>query len=376
MLARGRGGVNGRHQPQSEKASGRFGDYLDALGGEELKQWVAEGYLIAGYSLRFGGNTFLMNRYPDGRSRIDWRSGAETGGTWTSEAVSVENDTLCSSWNNGPKRCGYVYRVDATTFYSVNANGNPTAIWYKLQPYEEFKKLAVAPEFTTALLSLDERLEKLKDYMRIARPVGDGPFPVVVQAPGCSGFVRGRGMYNPAQEKLVEMGYVVVRADYFKARGESVCDGGAVSADEAAADIKLVVEHVRTLPYADPADVTIMGWSFGGSATLQALASGADIGVRRFVAFYPGCNSTRSWKASVPGVILSGDADTITPVSACLSLFDGSETVSVKVYPSAYHAFDNIFLPPKRESRHGGLSGHNPEATEAAWAEIEKFLAQ
>jgi dienelactone hydrolase len=42
-------------------------------------------------------------------------------------------------------------------------------------------------------------------------------------------------------------------------------------------------------------------------------------------------------------------------------------------YPGAYHAFDNPALDPPREYRFGTL-GYNKPASEAAWAELAKFL--
>ena len=343
--------------------------------GEELQQWLAEGYVIAGYSITFAGNRYLAEIYPDGTASLNWRSSPNRADDWHAKGYNVKEEQLCRSWQGRPESCSDIYQIGESTYFALNAAGKAGSVFVKLPPFEEMKKLAVAPATTVKQVSPEERLANLVDHMRISSPDGDGPFPAVVQAPGCSGFVRGRGMYNPAKQYLLGMGYVVVRADYFKARGKSVCDGGAVTTDEAAADLKLVVEHVKSLPYVDKDRVVAMGWSFGGGAVLLAESQG-DLAVNRIVAFYPTCHQVKQWQSETPTLVQTGEADTIAPPLDCERLFSGSPSATFKTYPDAYHAFDNALLPAKRESRHGGLSGHNPEATKAAWAEIENFLAK
>jgi dienelactone hydrolase len=74
--------------------------------------------------------------------------------------------------------------------------------------------------------------------------------------------------------------------------------------------------------------------------------------------------------------MLLGGADEMTPARLCqdvVTRLPVPAAVKVVVYPGALHGFDVPDLPAKM--RYGFASiGHHPEATAAAWTEIDRFL--
>jgi len=118
---------------------------------------------------------------------------------------------------------------------------------------------------------------KSKDgaYVAVAlrKPRGEGPFPAIVMFHGAPG---GRGMEQlagwsrgdtggPAWERFLQEGFVVAVADYrggdWNAMNVPSTGASATAVDDGLA----VIEHVRALPYVDPARVSLYGVSLGGN---------------------------------------------------------------------------------------------------------------
>jgi hypothetical protein len=111
------------------------------------KQWLADGYVLAGYSIRNFGNTFMLKQYPTGEAFLDWRGGTDMGGTWKTIEVEVKGDQICRTFDNLALLCGSVYKLDGNTYVGVNQNDELSSVYVKLPKYDDMLKLAetVAP---------------------------------------------------------------------------------------------------------------------------------------------------------------------------------------------------------------------------------------
>jgi dienelactone hydrolase len=106
------------------------------------------------------------------------------------------------------------------------------------------------------------------------------------------------------------------------------------------------------------------------------------------VAFYPGClTASRPPRvaSSAPLLILQGEADDWTPPEPCHTLVeraaDSPHPIELKLYPGAYHAFDNRNTPvrvrtdvPRASGRAGVHLGTDPAARADAMELVPAFL--
>jgi dienelactone hydrolase len=211
---------------------------------------------------------------------------------------------------------------------------------------------------------------------KIFRPDGSGPHPSLVFLPGCSGFTPSHAPkhYERVAEQFRGKGYVVIFADYIGRRGLTNCM--AVSHSEAAKDLVAAAAWLKSQPFIDPARITAIGWSYGGGAVLRALNeyNTEQLVFSRAIVYFPNCGDV--WKTKVPVLMLLAGEDNVNPNMRCQEAAkkgDIPDAVKIVVYPGAYHAFDMSELPPKTEYQFGTL-GYSPQATAAAWEEIERFL--
>ena len=216
----------------------------------------------------------------------------------------------------------------------------------------------------------------------LLKPDGDGPFPAIVMAHGCSGLgVRSTGWPYRWGREMVAQGYVVVIPDSFSTRGfpDGVCSSASklrntVNGPARASDMYGALAALRALPYVDGQRIGLMGASHGGWTTLSAmyvpldsntaLAQAKKDGFAAAIAFYPSCSPRYgTWSTSRPGpvgpvtaysgvyqaiaplLILTGEKDDWTPAIPCSQLAERSREagypVAIKIYPGAHHGFDS-----------------------------------
>ena len=142
------------------------------------------------------------------------------------------------------------------------------------------------------------------------------PMPVVLYFHGCTGLWRHD--YHWAEE-LKDLGFVVIQPDSFaRSERKSNCDPrtnqtgyfppAAAMRDE---EIRFAVERVRTMPWADPARIFVMGHSEGGRAATTNVVPG----VRGTIISGWSCSSRRTiWNGiahphSHPTLILEWERD-------------------------------------------------------------------
>jgi dienelactone hydrolase len=189
-----------------------------------------------------------------------------------------------------------------------------------------------------------------------------GPSPAVVVLHGCGGFSS-----HSAQiaDRLGECGYVALTVDSLGARGiTSRCGGGGLV--DQAFDAYAALRYLSQLDFVDPARVAVLGQSMGGYSALYAVDR--DLAAQYFkerfratIAYYPGCGIP-AVSMTAPTLGLIGEADDWNPAERCREMVahrrpDGA-TITLTVYPGAYHALDVAELEPGIR-----FLGHWPNAT-------------
>jgi dienelactone hydrolase len=219
---------------------------------------------------------------------------------------------------------------------------------------------------------------------RIVRPTGEGAHPALLFVSGCTGFTPREAPlhYTRTAEDFAARGYVVLFVDYLRARGREVC-GGTIRAPEVGGDILAAVAYARSIPFIEPSDVSVIGWSMGGGGVLDAIARlsvDAPPPFRAAIAYYPECYGVVApLRASVPLLMLLAGQDDVSWTWACQDLvkrLPAGFPIEVRLYPAARHAFDVPELPPLLRWHRGGTLGHDPEAAAAAAEEVKRFLGR
>jgi dienelactone hydrolase len=237
----------------------------------------------------------------------------------------------------------------------------------------------------------------------VYRPAGSGPFPAVVALHGCGGLNGRDGGPSPRHRdwgaRLAAAGFLVVLPDSFGSRGaRSQCstrERVARPGRERVADILATRAWLQSRADVDPARISLLGWSNGGSTVLRAVArtrpADGRPDFRQAVAFYPGCRTMArdaGWRTRLPLLILIGEADNWTPPEPCHVLADRArargEAVEIVSYPGAVHDFDHPNQP--RRERRGlaytgdgsgrALTGTDPAARADALARVPAFLTR
>jgi dienelactone hydrolase len=246
------------------------------------------------------------------------------------------------------------------------------------------------------------------------KPAGAGPFAAVVGLHGCSGLKGPTSkLYEQWGEFLSRAGYVLLLVDYLQPRGwNSVCeDFGVGLSREIPRDAVGGMNYLRSRPDIRPDSLAIMGWSYGGMATLFTMSKGAlaqDVALpkaperdfRAAIVFYPsGClfllgrnpatNQTNThWRPRQPMLLLMGETDNYTPAAPCEEVIaqatrEGGPQIDAHFYANTYHVFDHpnlpitvltdVKLPP---DGHSPTVGSNPEARADAINRVTQFLSK
>jgi dipeptidyl aminopeptidase/acylaminoacyl peptidase len=236
------------------------------------------------------------------------------------------------------------------------------------------KYVHVVPE---RISPVDKVYVKTKDGLYVAtavrKPRGNGPFPVLIHFHGAPG---GRGMEqlvgwargdhgSPVLERFLKEGFVIVVADY---RGGQNLSRLADQSDDAPSyvdDAQAVVQHVKKLPYVDPARITVYGVSLGGDVVMHLIGrekvKSAILGAPapiRFLGAKPRENAPRESRfenaridqsralkniapIECPILILVGTADGLIHLDRPLHdlLEKAGKKVRMEVYANGYHDF-------------------------------------
>jgi dienelactone hydrolase len=261
---------------------------------------------------------------------------------------------------------------------------------------------------TVHFASLDGRTN-LTAYL--GRHPGDAPRPAVVLMHGCSGLLNAQSriipLYRAWMRALFARGYDVLTVDSAASRGfGQTCSAGPDRITmwrDRPKDAYAALVYLQAQPAVQAGRVALMGWSQGGGVVLLTI-NDKSIGrppalshdFKAAVAFYPGaCSETyqskpftavepQGWTTPVPLLVLSGAADTWTPLAPCEAFLSAAKArgnpIELKTYAGAVHAFDAPGLPrtelPAYRTGNGPVPviGTDNDARADAFPRVLEFL--
>ncbi len=230
---------------------------------------------------------------------------------------------------------------------------------------------------STATLTWGE----LKPSSTLEKPDGNGPFPAVVLLHGCGGIKE----FNYTWAKrLKESGYVTLVLDSLSPRGVfgDTCDGFTVHPAKRALDAHAAKSYLSKLSYVDRSKIAVIGWSHGGWSILYALrdqwTTNPKEPFKAAIAVYPYCGHPNKQfdNLNAPLLILTGKKDSWCPPKHCLERIPSNKTshdIILKLYPNAYHSFDNTQHYERRVYK-GYVLEYNATATKRAINDVNLFL--
>ncbi len=228
--------------------------------------------------------------------------------------------------------------------------------------------------------------------------------PAIVLMHGCGGMVDSRGelvaRHRDWAERFARWGFVALTLDSFSPRGiRAICELKERPIHpwkERTADAYAALRYLAARADVDPGAIFVLGWSHGGSTVtgvVRPQATGREPSGPQFkaaVAFYPGCErplGSKSYRTTMPLLILHGEADDWTPAAPCVELGQklqaAGQPVKTITYAGAHHGFDQPvagirFLPkvynPRMPGEQGAHVGQHPQARLEAIDEVRRFV--
>jgi dienelactone hydrolase len=133
--------------------------------------------------------------------------------------------------------------------------------------------------------TLRQRGDWLAKHFKIRKPLGDGPFPVVLMLHGCGGI---RPFADDVAAVATQSGAVAIEIDSYAPRRVSrmaalttICTGARFRGRERAGDLYAAFDWVRRQSWADPKRIIAAGWSHGAWTIMDALALESGDEMRR-----------------------------------------------------------------------------------------------
>jgi carboxymethylenebutenolidase len=197
----------------------------------------------------------------------------------------------------------------------------------------------------------------------LAKPAGDGPFPVVLVCHENRGLTE---HIKDVTRRLAQAGYVALAVDLLSRQGgSSSLDAsdvpgllGNTSPDQFVADFLNGWEYLKSLPYAQADRVGMVGFCFGGGVTWLMATRMPEL--RAAVPFYgphPAVDDVPNIQAAVLGIYAGNDQRINQGIPAIeQAMAQNSKVYEKVVYPGVDHAFHN-----------DTGSRYNAEAATDAW---------
>lgn len=254
--------------------------------------------------------------------------------------------------------------------------GSPNAV-----PHEKYVRVVSETDSPVQQVYI-----KSKDGLYVAaairQPKGEGRKPAIIffhGAPGGRGMEQlvgwSRGAHGgPVWERFLQEGFVVAVADYRGGDWNTMNTPSASGAATAIDDGLAVIEHVKSLPYVDPARISLYGVSLGGNLVAFLVSKNATIhtailGAPAPIWFLgvamplgggrpdlsaakpdPAVAAANIAPIKTPVLILVGTEDRLQAIDTQLHdlLAQAGKSVRMEVYEHGYHDF---VLGPQGQTR-------------------------
>jgi dienelactone hydrolase len=219
-------------------------------------------------------------------------------------------------------------------------------------------------------------------------PARGTPHAWVALLPGASGLTifDDTGHYRRAADILAQHGYTVLLIDYKPAYRAAPNPPRGTTGEK----IAWVTQQAVDLARADariPPDLpgAVVAWSLGAEGLWVMLADPArvsSLNLRAAAAYYPANEAETPVRTRTPLLILTGDADNVTPAPAIRAMTSAPDAgpIDLHVYPGAHHGFDVSSIPRPRTVRLLPLVGpsatfqYDPSAATDAADRLARFL--
>ena len=205
----------------------------------------------------------------------------------------------------------------------------------------------------------------------VARPSGEGPFPVVIMIHewwGLKSEIVGKA------DALAQDGYIVVAPDVFRGNTTSWIPSAiwqvvSTPTDQVDGDLDAVMRWIQTQPDADAQRVAIMGFCFGGGTSIRYGVNTADI--KATVVFYGSVIQDPALLKNLNGPVLGifGGADTMIPISEVQGFEAGLKEAGIPHEISIYEGEPHAFVTSVEAIAQGGNQLK-------AWNQLRAFLRQ
>lgn len=243
---------------------------------------------------------------------------------------------------------------------------------------------------------LERLIAKLEPHIRVYKPAGPGPFPVVLQLHGCGGAKKIQDEFAEAARDAGVLAVVLDsltprKIDFEKAL-KHICTGHKLRGRERAGDLVAGLEMVRRRPDIDPERIAVAGWSHGGWTIMDLLALDTPrekpdnlrdmpddpwAGVIAIQLIYPYCGfpaltRSRGWtKTDIPvdALILQGDkvANPNVAQRAFTKARESGAVIDVEKWSGVTHAFEEDMHPKGSRCRYDPVRAKEAHARYAAW---------
>lgn len=225
---------------------------------------------------------------------------------------------------------------------------------------------------STEKRDLDEQVALIAPKVKMFRPAsGEGPFPVIIQFHGCSGY-RAEWMKQWSRA-ATDRGFIAIAVDSNGVRGierdralKTVCAGKELIGQERAGDVAAAIEIAKSADGADPSRIVLAGWSHGAWSVMDYLAlEGAGLAPASLnarpapasiigaVLFYPYCGQgawsrLHAWAQKPAALMFVAGRDSVVSPEECRVAAKKLQREGVSVdlveYRDADHAFDDATL--------------------------------
>lgn len=220
------------------------------------------------------------------------------------------------------------------------------------------------------------------------KPAGSQSRRWAILLPGASGLkvFDDEEHYFRAAGALNERGFNVLLIDYKRAYKAASPRPDLPTGGKIAWVIEQAVEWAHSTGAIEPSDPgIIVAWSLGAEGLWSILndpETTSRLGIRAAAAYYPANDDARPIISTVPLLILTGEADDVTPAADIKEQVrrGNSTLVELLTFDGAHHGFDITSIHPPRTVRllpfvgPKGTFGYDERAATRAWERLIAFL--